>query len=194
VLGATLGRVKKFIDVNFWIDTAAPAAGGFAASKVIGAMIYEGLDKVGLVKALPLQAVPYVRIAANAAGGAALAWAFGKFVDRKWEQPIWLGTVVAVAHDVLRLLIGGTDIGKAIGFSFSGMGNDLEERMKAAVERRVAELAGVGTYLNQTDLQRQMSGYGEFVTNTGLQRQPGYAASPGADLRDYDVARTETAF
>jgi hypothetical protein len=53
-------------------------------------------------------------------------------------------------------------------------------------------VAGVGTYLSQPDLASQMNGVGEYVNDVGLRATAGYSATPSGDLRDYDVARTDT--
>lgn len=188
-VAAVLHRVKSLVDVGFWTQTALPAAAGFFGSRAVGNLVMTGLDKVGLTGKLPDVAQPFVRITADAIGGAALSWAVGRFVGKKQGDMVWLGTIVNVAYSLLRQVLGGTDIGRAIGLS--GMGDDLAERMKAAVAQRVAQdLQGLGHYMTADDIRRQMMG--EYVTDRALRGNSEYSASPSADLRDYDVARTET--
>ena len=177
--------------MSFWTDTALPSVGGFVGSKVVGGMIYNvvGPTITGFAGA---KAEPFVRAATTALGGAALSWAAGNFLSRKMEQAVWLGAVVSVSHSLLKAVLPD-NIQSAIGLS--GMGDDLSERMKRAVAQRVQqELSGVGNYLTQPELRPQMAGVGEYITDVALRRQNGYAGSPGGDLRDYDVSRTETTF
>lgn len=190
-IGSILGRTQEFIDISFWTDTALPSVGGFIGAKMVGGMIY-GIVGPTITGAIGAKAEPFVKAATTAIGGATLAWAAGNFLSKKMEQAVWLGTVVSVSHALLKAVLPD-NIQSAIGLS--GMGDDLSERMKAAVAQRVqAELSGVGTYLTQPDLRSQMAGMGEYVTDVALRRQNGYAGSPGGDLRDYDVTRSETTF
>lgn len=197
VVDGVLGRVQDLVDVSFWTDTALPVTAGFLGSKVVGGAVFGLVGEKLLGVKSGDKAAPFVRAGSNAIAGAALAWAAGSFLGRQYEEPIWLGTVVSVAHDLLKALLGGTEIAKAIGLE--GFGEDLTKKMQEAVARRVqAELSGMGTYLTAEALQRQsalqgIGHHGEFLTENALRRQSDYAPTPGADLRDYDVARTETA-
>jgi len=196
IVGEITGKLSKFIDVNFWIETGVPAVGGFVGSKFLGAIIYDNLGKK-LTDAVGAAAEPFVRAAGNAVAGAVLAMGVGKILKKpKMADGIWLGTVVSVAHDLLRAILPAS-IKSAIGMS--GLGEDVSSRMREAVARRVeAEMAGLngtngmGTFLTQREMEPQMSGLNEFITDTELRRQNGYSASPAGDLRDFDVTRSET--
>jgi len=197
VIGGVLGRAQKFVDIGFWTDTALPVAGGFIGAKLAGGFVWgilgEQVFKVTTADTLG----KVVRIGSDVLGTSILSWAVGNFIGKAMAEKVFLGGVVSVAHSVLQMLLGGTDIGRAVGLS--GMGNDIADRMRAAVARRVqASLAGhMGTYLNINELQPQgMAGgrLGAYVNITDLASQAGYVGSPGADMRDYDVSRTETSF
>lgn len=201
-IAGILGKAKQFTDISFWTDFALPAAGGFLATKVVGKMIHTGIGKVVTLPTGGFGKV--VRIGSDVLAASALAWAAGRFLGRKYEDKIFLGGVVAITHTVLKELIGGTDIGKAIGLD--GLGEDLSSQMKEAVAQRLeAELSGVGnagSFLTERDMipQPAINGVGDhgvngadlaaFVTETALRMQPGYA--PTSDLRDHDVTNTET--
>jgi len=191
--GAVIRRLSDFINVGFWTDTALPAVGGFVGSKTLGAMLYGAIDKfTGLSLSQP-KVAPFLRIASNAAAGAALSYGAGAFLkNRRMAENIWLGTVVGVAHSVLKELIGGTEIARVVGLD--GLGDDLSDRMRAAVAARVnRDLSGMGAYLTNRALAPQ-NGLNEYVTDVQMRRQPGYGPSPSGSLADHDVARTETAF
>lgn len=204
VLGGVLGKAQSFIDISFWTETAIPVAGGFLGTKVVGGMIHGALSKaITLPTGIP---GTVIRLATDVLAASGLSYLAGRFLGKKYEENVFLGGVVGIAHSVLKQLIGGTDIGRAIGLDGYGMGlgDDLSEKMKQAVAQRVeAELSGMGAFLTQTALQRQgMAGpveagvpayMGEFITDTDLRAQPNYAASPGGDLRDYDPNNDETA-
>jgi hypothetical protein len=187
-------KAGRFVDVSFWTDTALPAAGGFIGSKLVGGMVYGLIGEKLLGVAATDAAAPWVRAGADALGTAVLSWGVGKFISKPMGEMVFLGGVVSIAHSILKALLGGTEIGKSLGLS--GIGEDLTERMKEAVTRRLeAELSGVGAYLNENDLRVQMAGMngvGEFVTETALRLQPDYGPTPAGDLRDYDVTRSET--
>jgi hypothetical protein len=187
-----LGRAQSFLDLRFWTGTAIPAAGGFLGTKMLGGMLYGTLSNV-----LPIPAGiadKVVRIASDVLAASGLAWAVGRFINPRMASNVFLGGVVGIAHSVLRELLGGTTIGNAIGLS--GLGTDLEDRMREAVAARVnAEMSGydggMGHYLSLEDLSGRTatpSGVGEFVTDAGLRNSYGYAPTPGANLRDYDPA------
>ena len=196
ILGGVINRAKSLVNVSFWTDTALPSVAGFLGAKVAGGFVHGLVEKTGLLAKLPAPqyTVPVVRAINTAIGGALVAKAVGMVKGRNAEDKAWLGTVVAVAHDLLKAFLGGTQIGNAIGLS--GFGNAMEDAVAARVKRELAMsgavLNGMGTYLDVTDLQRQSMG--EYITDVQLRRQNGYSASPSGDLRDYDVARTETNF
>ena len=179
-VGDVLGRVKTFIDVRFWTETGLPAASGFFGSKAAGGFIYNYLPNA-MLTAVP-QAQPYIRMAADAVGGAGLAWLVGRFVGKKQGDAVWLGTVVNVAYSVLKNLLGGTSIASAIGLD--GLGDDLADRMKGEIARRVqasingGRLNGMGSYLRTTNLN-------EYVTEPALRLNPAY--SPGNALGDESI-------
>lgn len=193
VLGGVMDRVGKFADLSFWTREALPAAGGFVLSKVAGGIIYDLAEKAGIANVLGPSAKPYVRIVANGVGGAAASVILGRMIFRskEIERGLWIGTVVSVAHSILKELLGGTDIGRTIGLD--GLGDDVSDRMREAVARRVAQdLSGFGTYMTRDSLQRQ--GIGEYANMTALRNQPEFAPTPSADLREYEVNSTETRF
>lgn len=184
-------RAMSFVDVQFWLQDALPLAGGFVASKTVGAMLY---GVIGKAVALPAIADKAVRIASDALAATGLAYAAGMVAGRRVADNVFLGGVAGVAHSVLREILGGTAIGSAIGLS--GLGDDLAERMKYEVQRRVeAEMSGMGAFLTQTDLNLQ--GLGAYLNQTDLQSQmlganlinsPGYSALPNGSLADYGTA------
>ena len=186
-----LDRVKKFVDVQFWTQTAAPGVVGFTSTKMVGGFVYSGI--VGFLPKLDPNVDKVVRIGTDVLAASGLGWAASRFLGKSIGDAVWIGGVLSIAHSVLKAVLGGTQIAKVIGLD--GLGSDLEERMKAAVAQRVAqELNGLGTYMNTTDLQPSLNGVGEFITDVGLRRQAGYAPSPNGDLRDYDPSNSETRF
>jgi hypothetical protein len=187
-----IGPAQAFLDVSFWTGTALPAAAGFIGTKTAGAFIH-GLIPVAW---LPANAAlsDAVRIAADVVGASALSWGVSTFVDKQMGKAVFIGGVVSITHSVLKALLGGTQIGTAIGIS--GLGDELSDRMQQAVSQRVrAALSGMGSYLNVSDLQkRNLAGMGEFVTADSLRAQGGYAASPAAtSLMDYDPLQESSA-
>ena len=187
-VGQVLGRVKSFISVPFWTETGVPAAVGFFGSKAIGTFI---IDMTNKAVTIPAVAVPFAKMAANALGGAGLAYLVGRFYNKKAGDAVWLGTVVNVAHTMLKQLLGGTAVAKAIGLE--GLGDDLERAMREQIAARVQNsLNGMGSYLRTTNLMTGSGRLAEYVNTSALQARPGYAPGPGADLRDYDIANQET--
>jgi hypothetical protein len=195
-LGGVFKRAQSFVDVAFWTDTALPLAGGIIGTKFAGSTIAGLIDKATGTIALPDIAKKVIRIAADVLGASVLSMLVTNFLGKKRGEAVFLGGVASIAHTVLQQTLGGTEIGRTLGLS--GLGNDLTDRMKNAVAQRVeAELSGlnggVGAYLNQTALQRQLDGgVGEFVSDRELRAQNGYAPTPSGSLRDYDVNNTET--
>jgi hypothetical protein len=187
-LGEVMGRMKSFVDVSFWTETGIPAASGFFGSKAVGGFIYNQLP-VALLQNIPSQAFPFVRMGTDAVGGAALAWLTSRFVGKKQGDAVWLGTVVNVAYSMLRQLLGGTSIASYIGLS--GTSDDLADRMKAEIARRVqasiqgGKLNGLGSYLRTTNM-RPGGGVGEYVTESALRANAAYA--PGDRLGDNSIA------
>ncbi len=185
--GQVLGKLGSFIDVKFLSETAVPAAGGFFMSKLAGSYILDGAAKVGIP--IPAAAAPYARMAADALGGATLAYLVSRFYKKQAGDAVWMGTIVNVAHALLKQVLGGTAIAKTIGLD--GLGDDLADRMKRAIADRVAgRLNGMGSYLRNTNLNR---GVGEYVTEGAMRMNSGYSPS-GGDLRDYDVTNQENGF
>ena len=186
-MGATVGRLKTFIDVRFWTETGVPAAVGFFGSKAVGTFV---MDMVAKAVTIPAVAAPFAKIAANAIGGGLLSWAVGNFYNKKAGDAVWLGTVVNVAHSVLKQLLGGTAVAKAIGLE--GLGDDLERAMREQIAARVQNsLNGMGSYLRTTNVMTGSGRLSEYVNTSGLQARPGYAPGPAGDLRDYDIANQE---
>lgn len=180
-----VGPAAAFLDVSFWTGTALPAAAGFVGTKTAGAFIH-GLIPIDWLPVNPAMSSA-VRIAADVIGASALSWGVSQFVDKQLGKAVFIGGVVSITHSVLKAILGGTQIGTAIGIS--GLGDELSDRMQQAVSQRVrAALSGMGSYLNVSDLQkRNLAGMGEFVTADSLRAQGGYAASPSApSLMDYD--------
>jgi hypothetical protein len=200
-----LGKAQSFIDVRFWTDVALPAVGGFIGTKTVGGMIYGAVGKAitiptGIVDTL-------AKIGADVLAASALSWGVGRFIGRSQGQNVFLGGVVAIGYDVLKALIGGTDIARTIGLE--GLGDDAATaRLKEAVARRVeAEMHGLygyGSYLTREDMGMQgmgMQGMGAYLTRQDMvpqmmgdslaRRLPNYSALPTGSIADYDVARTE---
>ncbi len=178
--GEVLGRLGSFIDVKFWTETGVPAAAGFFGSKAAGGFV---LDMVGKVWVPPANMAPYLKMACDALAGSGIAYALGRFYSKQAADSFWLGTVVNVAHSVLKQLFGDTEIAKKIGLS--GLGDDIAERMKEAIAQRVNGALngyGMGSYLRTTN----MRGMNEYVTERDLRGRPSFSATPGSDLRDYD--------
>lgn len=176
-VGAVVGRMKSFIDVKFWTETGIPAAAGFFGSKTVGNFIYQYIPN-SVLTAAP-QAQPYIRMAADAVGGGLVAWAISRFYDKKAGDAFWLGTVVNISYSLLKNLLGGTEIARTIGLD--GLGDDLADRMRSEIARRVqatvngGRLNGMGSYLRTTNLS-------EYVTEGALRESNAY--SPGNALGD----------
>lgn len=183
-MGDVLGRVKTFIDVRFWTETGVPAAVGFFGSKAAGNFIYNNLPNAVLT-AVPA-AQPYIRILSDAIGGAGLAYLTGRFMGKKQGDALWLGTVVNVAYSLLKNLLGGTGIAATIGLD--GLGDDLADRMRGEIARRVqasisgGRLNGMGSYLRTTNVDGRLS---EYVTEGALRSSSAY--SPGNALGDENM-------
>ena len=188
--GAILGKLGSFVDMKFWTEIGVPAASGFFGSKAVGGLLLETATKFGLP--IPATAQPYAKMAADALGGATLAYVVSRFYNSKAGDSVWLGTIVNVAHALLKQLIGGTDIAKKIGLD--GLGDDLAQRMKDEIARRVQNnLNGMGAYFRSTNIPVR-NGMGEYVTYPALRQRPSFAPTPGADLKDYDVTNQDTSF
>lgn len=189
--GQILGKLGSFVDMKFWTEIGVPAASGFFGSKAVGGIILETATKFGLP--IPATAQPYAKMAADALGGATLAYLVSRFYSSKAGDSVWLGTVVNVAHALLKQLLGGTDIAKKIGLD--GLGDDLAQRMKDEIARRVQNnLNGMGAYLRSTNIPVRGGSMGEYVTLPALRQRPSFAPTPGADLKDYDVTNQDTSF
>lgn len=187
--GQILGKLGSFVDVKFWTETGIPAAAGFFGSKAVGALVLETAVKFGLP--IPAVAQPYAKLAADALGGATLAYLVGRFYNQRAGDSVWMGTVVNIAHALLKKVLGGTDIARKIGLD--GLGDDLAQRMKDEIARRVqSNLSGMGSYLRSTNVP--VRGMGEYVTDRALRGRPSYAPTPSGDLKDYDVTNQETSF
>jgi hypothetical protein len=197
IVGDLMRKVQSLVNVSFWTETALPTTAGFLGSKVAGGFVHGLVEKTGLLSKLPAPeySIPVVRAITTAIGGALVAKGVGMVKGRGAEDKAWLGTIVAVTYDLLKAFLGGTQIGNAIGLSGFG-NNEMQNAVAARVQRELmmsgAVLNGMGTYLDTDDLQRQRMG--AFLTDEGLRKQNGYAPTPGGDLRDYDVSRTETNF
>jgi len=175
-----LSRLQSFIDVKFWTETGVPAAAGFFGSKAAGGF---ALDMLSKVWAPPAVAMPYCKMAADALAGSGIAYALGRFYSKQAADSFWLGTVVNVAHSLLKQLFGDTEIAKKIGLS--GLGDDIAERMKEAIAQRVNGALngyGMGSYLRTTNIR----GLNEYVTENDLRGRQSFSATPGSNLRDYD--------
>ena len=187
--GQILGRMSSFIDVKFWMSTGLPAATGFFTSKAGGQII---LDTVGRFVTVPAAAAPYAKMAADALAGAGLSYVVGRFHSKQAGDALWLGTVVNVAHALLKNVLGGTEIAKKIGLD--GLGDDLAQRMREQILSRVnGNLNGMGDYLRITNVPNR-GPMGEYVTEQALRMRGGYAPGPGGDLRDYDISNQESGF
>lgn len=200
-ISGVMKRAEKFIDVGFWTDYALPGAVGFAVTKVGGGLIREGLAKVFTAPTGTLGTV--FRFGTDALSASVLSWLVGRFIGKKYEERVFFGGVVAIAHGVLKEVAGGTTIGRYMGLD--GLGDDLSSQMKDAVAKRLeAELSGgvgnTGAFLTEREMVPQASIAGDsgvnggmvgaFVTETALRMQPGYA--PTSDLRDHDPTNSET--
>jgi len=187
---AALARVKSLVDVRFWTETGVPAAVGFFGSKALGGLIHQyTLTQFAGIGPTSVY-YPFTKALADTVAGAALAWGAGRFYNKKAGDAIWLGTVVNVAYSLLKSLFGNTSIGQMIGLS--GLGNDVSDRMKEAVVRRVQ--ASLGSYLTTDALRTNMvrGNMGSYLTKRDL-AQNTYDPSPRGNLMDYDVTSTETA-
>jgi hypothetical protein len=179
-MAATVGRLKTFVDVKFWTETGLPAAVGFIGSKTVGGMVITQIAKVDAIKKMiEGKVAPYVRVACDAMGGGLLAWTTSRFYSRKAGDAVWLGTIVNVAHSILKVLFGGQQWAKDLGLS--GLGDDLADRMREAVAQRVQnDLQGLGEYMTAGKTR-----LGEYVTEGALRSRSGY--TPGGRLGDNDV-------
>lgn len=194
-----LARAKQFINVDFWTKTAVPVAGGYIGSRLAGKFISDGIKGYVAAQLVGNPAlVKAVEIGSEVLGVSAMSWAAGRFLGKDLGDKVFLGGVVSIAHAVVKMLLDQIAPTISAQLGLSGLGSDLSERMKAAVSQRVArELQGygMGAYLSAENLRAQrLNGLGEYVTDTALRSQRGYAPTPGGDLRDYDVNRTETTF
>ncbi len=182
--GEILGKLTSFMDVKFWTETGVPAAVGFFGSKAAGGF---ALDLLAKVWTPPAAAQPYVKMGADALGGATLAYLVSRFYSKHAGDSIWLGTVVNVAHALLKQVLGGTDIARKIGLD--GLGDDLADRMKQEIANRVsARLNGMGSYLRTTNIRG--GGVGEYVTEGALRGRSSYSPGPGG-VADYDVTNQD---
>jgi hypothetical protein len=190
-LGAITGRMKDFIDVKFWTETGVPAAAGFFGSKALGGMLMSYVPPTVMAQ-IPAAAQPYAKMAADSVAGALISWAISKYYDKKAGDAFWLGTVVNVSYSLLKQLLGGTAFAATIGLS--GLGDDLADRMKAEIARRVqtsinggrlngtgGRLNGMGSYLRTTNVRN----LNEYVTESALKASAAY--SPGNRLGDENL-------
>jgi hypothetical protein len=189
-----LSRAQSFLDPAFWMQTAVPAAGGFIGTKMVGGIIHGVVSKFA---GSPMGiAGTVLRLGSDVLAASGLSYLAGRFLGRKYGEAIFVGGVVGITHSVLRELLGGTAIGSAIGLS--GLGADVEDRMREQVARRVeAELSGMGAYLTQDALTPQAlhGGMGAYLTerdmvpqvpDTLLRSSAAFAPSPSAGVADYD--------
>jgi hypothetical protein len=190
-IGAVTSRMKDFIDVKFWTETGVPAAAGFFGSKAAGSFVMSFVPPAVMAQ-IPAQAQPYAKMAADSVAGALLAWAIGKYYDKKAGDAFWLGTVVNISYSLLKNLLGGTAFAAQIGLS--GLGDDLADRMKSEIARRVqasvnggrlngtgGRLNGMGAYLRTTNARN----LNEYVTESALKSSAAY--SPGNRLGDENL-------
>lgn len=185
-----MNRAKSLIDVKFWTETGAPAAVGFFGSKALGGIIHQ-YTLTQFAGITPTSAAyPYTKALADTVAGAVMAWATSRFYNKKAGDAIWLGTVVNVAYSIIRQVMLQFAPGVAASIGLSGLGSDLSDRMKAAVTERVK--ASLGSYLTVNAGRNTVRPMGSYFT-TGDMRSNTYDPSPRGDLRDYDVASTETA-
>jgi hypothetical protein len=191
IVNDVMNRAKSLIDIKFWTETGIPAAGGFFGSKALGGLLHQytltQFAGIGPTSAY----YPYTKAVADTVAGAVMAWATSRFYSKKAGDAIWLGTVVNVAYSLIRQVMNQFAPGLAASIGLSGLGNDLSDRMKDAVTQRVrASLSG---YLTTGELRRNLvRPMGAYATEMNVRRDS-YDPSPRGDLRDYDVASTETA-
>jgi hypothetical protein len=195
--GDIMHRMKSMVDVRFWTETALPVAGGFFGSKLVGSQLYGLIFSSGsspLASMLPIQTIPYVRLALNAVSGAGMAWAAEKFVSKKVADGIWIGTIVGVASSLLKNLLDAfaPGVSSSLGLSgLAGLDGDVSSQMKDAVVRRVQ--ANLGVYMTQKSLNRGIvrPSLSAYQTRAALQSAT-YDPSPRGVMSDYDVTNTDT--
>lgn len=193
-----LGGTRKFINVDFWTNTALPLAAGYLGTRALGGIIYTTVGEK-LLKIDPASSMaPWAKVGADILSVGALSYLVGRFGQSRWKEPVFLGGVLSIAISVLKLLIGGTDMAKAIGLE--GLGDDGRAALRADVAQRVAQAFGVNglnEYLTDRALQPQRLagvGVGEFLTDRALTMQPSFAPLPGGShaVADYDPTSSDT--
>ena len=180
VLGGVLGKTGRFMSVQFWTQTALPGVAGFIGTKAVGTTLFDFVNDKVLHLSAADAVYPWARLGADVVGLSALTYGINRFVSRSMSENVFLGGAFSIAISVLKLLLPA-DIQSKVGLAGIGNGDDLSSRMRQAVANRVqADLAGMGTYLNEGDLrQRTAQGMGEFLTEDRLRSRGAYSPSQG---------------
>lgn len=186
-----ISRVKSLIDVSFWTETALPGAAGYVASKSLGQMIYNYIP-VTLLTTVP-QVQPFFLAGCQAVAGAGLSWGVGKFVGKKQGDAVWLGALVNVSVTLLTTLLQTYAPSIATSMGLSGLGNDVSDRLKEAVTKRVqASLSG---YLTTGHLRNNTARnllHGTYMTTDSLSPKTAYSPATRMSMADGDVANDST--
>lgn len=190
-VGAILARAKSLIDVSFWTDTGLPTAVGFLGSRTLGGLLHQYTLTQFAGIATTSTYYPYTKAACDALSGAALAWAAGKFYKKQAGDAVWMGTIVNVAFSLLKTLFGSQSWAPMVGLS--GLGQDVSDRLKEAVTKRVQ--AQLGSYLTTGRLRTNTARHGmagSYMTVDSLSPKTTFDPSPRMNLRDYDPTNDTT--
>jgi len=179
-----LGKLQKFVSVDFLTKEMLPVAGGFVGAKFAGKFIKDlvGPTVSGFIGSSK-EATAFVNMGSQALGASLLSYAVGRFIDRSMGEKVFIGAVVSIGHELLKLIVPallGDKVAADLGLSGFG---DISDSMRDAVSRRVeAQLSGMGEFMNVTALRPQLNGLGmgEYVNTTALRPQGAFAPA----LRD----------
>jgi hypothetical protein len=175
-------HARELTNVNFWTREILPLAGGFLGTGFVAAQARNliGLSDTGIVKHLT-----------NIGGALVLSSATALISkDRALTSRVFAGGLVYAVYGILHDLIGGTEVGKALGLSGLGHGlsNDLKRRISRSVAHDVnAYSGGVSDFLTSQDLRSGTDYLSDFATAQGIDHAPHEGGMPAPVMELEDV-------
>jgi hypothetical protein len=198
-----IGRFKGLVNVDFWKNTALPAAGGYWGSKLVGNQVWnlvmlQGPTGTNFASMIPTPAIPFAIATVNTITGGLLAWGVGK-INRKWGDMVWVGTILASTTDLIRTLMLTYLPTQAAQIGLSGLGADLTSAMKENIAKRIQAgmHGGMGAYLTKGAMRtntvhsrhthHNVNGVGAYLTKRELRKNT--MGEVGAYLTDRELRK-----
>ncbi len=180
---AAMDVAKEVVSLNFWTETVLPLGVGFIGSRVASAQL-SGI--------LGVEAKGIAKHAVNIAASAIVGGLGTMLVNKKFGTAALAGGLVNAFYDILSDLIGGTEIGSAIGLK-SGL-SDLTENAKNEIAAGIRQsYQGVSDYATAQDIAAapHLRGVADYATAQELAAAPQLApvseqVVTGGALDDYE--------